>query len=75
MTWFLRHLIAAYRAVGLPIKGRCRYWPGCSAYMDEALARHGAWTGLGLGLRRLLRCGPWGSAGFDPVPEQLERKL
>jgi hypothetical protein len=46
----------------------CRYLPGCSEYAVEALRRHGAWTGGGLALRRLMRCHPWGGRGHDPVP-------
>ncbi|MBM3642934.1 MAG: membrane protein insertion efficiency factor YidD [Alphaproteobacteria bacterium] len=48
--------------------GACRYEPSCSAYAMEALARHGAWRGGWLTARRLCRCGPWGGAGYDPVP-------
>lgn len=47
----------------------CRYQPSCSAYALEALAVHGAARGSWLGLRRLLRCHPWGGHGWDPVPE------
>ncbi|MBK8210210.1 MAG: membrane protein insertion efficiency factor YidD [Rhodospirillales bacterium] len=46
----------------------CRYAPSCSAYALEALRSHGAFAGGWLSLRRLLRCHPWGGAGFDPVP-------
>jgi len=48
--------------------GACRYEPSCSAYAAEAVARHGALQGSWLAAHRLCRCGPWGSAGFDPVP-------
>lgn len=47
----------------------CRFHPSCSAYAAEAVERHGAIVGLGLALRRLLRCHPWHPGGFDPVPE------
>lgn len=46
----------------------CRYEPSCSNYMLEAVRKHGAFKGTWLGLRRLLRCAPWGGHGFDPVP-------
>ncbi len=46
----------------------CRYTPSCSHYMVEAVQTHGAFKGTWLGLRRLLRCAPWGGYGYDPVP-------
>lgn len=46
----------------------CRYTPTCSQYAIEALRKHGAWRGLWLAIRRLLRCHPWGGHGYDPVP-------
>jgi putative membrane protein insertion efficiency factor len=50
----------------------CRFEPTCSHYAVEALKVHGPWRGMGLAVRRLLRCHPFaslgGSSGFDPVP-------
>ncbi|MEL6522543.1 MAG: membrane protein insertion efficiency factor YidD [Pseudomonadota bacterium] len=59
-----------YRILLSPWLGHnCRYQPTCSAYMLEALAKHGAFRGTILGLRRISRCHPWGGRGFDPVPD------
>ena len=48
--------------------GGCRFTPTCSAYFYEAVKVHGAVRGSWLGVRRLLRCQPWGGQGYDPVP-------
>lgn len=69
----LSHIIALpvrlYRLLGSPWVGHnCRYQPTCSAYALEALEKHGAFKGTWLAARRIGRCHPWGSDGYDPVP-------
>ena len=62
--------IKAYRLTLSPWLGRqCRYLPTCSVYAEEAVQRFGAWRGGWLAVKRLGRCHPWGSSGYDPVPE------
>jgi putative membrane protein insertion efficiency factor len=62
-------LLRAYKACVSPLLPvACRYHPTCSQYCMEAVARHGAFKGTWLGLKRLLRCHPLGKGGFDPVP-------
>lgn len=61
--------VRAYRLVLSPWIGHgCRFQPTCSCYALEALERHGAARGSWLAVRRLARCQPFGSSGFDPVP-------
>lgn len=66
----LKGLIRLYQITLSPIfGGACRFEPSCSAYALEAVERHGAVRGARLALARLLRCHPFGAAGYDPVPE------
>ena len=51
----------------------CRYQPTCSSYMIEALKEHGLVKGLWLGTKRIGRCHPWGSSGYDPVPKKNKK--
>ena len=50
----------------------CRYTPSCSLYAVEALELHGAVRGAWYATRRLSRCHPWSSHGYDPVPPAQE---
>lgn len=67
--------IVAYRRYVSPaLPARCRFYPSCSAYAQEALAKHGALLGIGLAIRRLLRCHPFHPGGYDPVPESTRHR-
>lgn len=48
--------------------GQCRFYPSCSHYAAEAIARHGAVRGVALATWRLARCGPFTAGGVDHVP-------
>jgi len=70
MRHLLLMLIRAYQWGISPLLGPCcRFYPSCSHYAAEAVARHGAWRGGWLAVRRLARCHPWHEGGLDPVPE------
>lgn len=58
-----------------PILGaNCRYTPSCSQYCIEAINEWGVIKGVFLGLKRIGRCHPWGSSGYDPIPKKNNRK-
>lgn len=47
----------------------CRYEPTCSEYSIEAIKTFGAFKGILLTVKRLLRCNPLGGKGYDPIPK------
>ena len=62
-------LIDAYRVLLSPLLGGyCRFVPSCSVYAQDAIRRYGAGRGSLLALKRLSRCHPFHSGGWDPVP-------
>ncbi|MBT7981884.1 MAG: membrane protein insertion efficiency factor YidD [Verrucomicrobiales bacterium] len=84
MKYIIKLLIRFYQIlisplihlVGGPNSG-CRFDPTCSEYFLQAVQSYGALRGSILGIKRILRCGPWGGHGHDPVPlrsEQILRK-
>ncbi|MDZ4197895.1 MAG: membrane protein insertion efficiency factor YidD [Kiritimatiellia bacterium] len=73
MSRILIGLIRIYQIAISPLLGPCcRFSPSCSRYAAEAIQIHGCFRGLGLAVRRVLRCHPFHPGGVDPVP--LSRK-
>jgi len=61
--------IRGYQMFLSPLLGqRCRYYPSCSTYAVEAIARRGVLRGTLLAAWRLLRCNPFSPGGVDHVP-------
>jgi uncharacterized protein len=69
-SWLLLALVRLYQVLlGPLLGGACKFYPSCSNYAHEAIARHGARRGTLLALKRLARCRPFTQGGFDPVPD------
>ncbi|AVX21904.1 MULTISPECIES: membrane protein insertion efficiency factor YidD [Carboxydocella] len=61
-------LIRFYQKYLSPLKGpTCRFYPSCSQYSIEALAKYGLWRGGLMAAKRILSCHPWHPGGYDPV--------
>jgi len=63
-------LIRFYQKWISPLKGRptCRFYPTCSTYAYQAIAKYGAWKGSRMAIKRLMKCHPFHPGGYDPVP-------
>lgn len=68
MKTVLVALIRTYQFLMAGSRSPCRFEPSCSSYARQAIEAHGAARGSWLALRRLLRCHPWHTGGYDPVP-------
>ncbi|WP_081679456.1 membrane protein insertion efficiency factor YidD [Butyrivibrio sp. XPD2002] len=69
MKRVLIFLIKLYQKYVSPLKRtKCPYIPTCSQYGLEAIEKHGALKGSLLAAWRILRCNPFSSGGYDPVP-------
>lgn len=65
------YLIRGYRVLLAPLMPTtCKYFPSCSHYAEQAIARHGFTTGARLGMLRILGCHPFAAGGYDPVPPE-----
>ena len=66
-------LIEFYRKFISPLfPARCKYYPSCSAYAQQAFKKHGFFKGFILSGWRILRCNPFSEGGVDHVPEKFE---
>jgi len=61
------------RAISPLTPPSCRFNPTCSQYAAVAIREHGSARGSWLAFRRILRCHPFSSSGFDPVPPNRRR--
>jgi len=68
LAWILLLVIRIYQhTLSHLIGGSCRHQPTCSRYGAEAIRKYGAIKGGWMTFKRVCRCHPWGTSGYDPV--------
>lgn len=60
-------LIRIYQKIPGSFHHTCRHIPTCSNYAIDAINEYGAIKGVFLSIKRILRCNPLGTSGYDPV--------
>ncbi|MDR1928904.1 MAG: membrane protein insertion efficiency factor YidD [Endomicrobium sp.] len=68
MKYFVLFFIKCYRFIFQYFPPKCRFYPTCSIYAYKALNLYGLFKGLYLTFMRIIRCNPFCSGGFDPIP-------
>ncbi len=75
INFLLLQLIKFYQLFISPlISPRCRFHPTCSNYCYEAIKNHG-FKGIVISIFRILKCNPFGTYGYDPVPKHFNTKF
>ena len=67
MKYILIFIIKIYQKIPGNFHNYCRHIPTCSNYGIEALEEYGAIKGSWMTFKRVLRCNPFGTCGYDPV--------
>ncbi len=75
MRRFLIWMIRVYQRIPGPWHNACRHVPTCSNYAIDAILEYGSIRGSFMAIRRILRCNPFGTSGYDPVIPKDRKKL
>lgn len=68
MTTIALWMIRFYqRAISPGLPAACRFYPTCSEYGYQAIAKYGIIKGGWMAVWRVLRCNPFSRGGYDPV--------
>jgi uncharacterized protein len=75
LEWIFLIPVYIYKYAISPLTpASCRHIPSCSEYAVQAIKIHGPFKGFMLAVRRISRCHPWGTEGYDPVPPKEDPK-
>jgi len=66
--------IKCYQKIPGNFHNYCRHIPTCSNYAICAIDRFGAIKGSFMSIDKILKCNPFGTYGYDLVPEKGEKE-
>ena len=66
-TLFILLVVLYQKAISPWFMSSCRYYPTCSEYTKQALKKYGVIKGSWFGIKRILRCHPFNTGGYDPL--------
>ena len=76
-NYFMRYLLLGFIKVYQMIPGswhnNCRHIPTCSNYAIDSIITYGSFKGSILAIKRIIKCNPFGNAGYDPIPERRKK--
>ena len=70
MRKVLIKIIKLYQKIPGSFHYSCRHIPTCSNYAIDAINEYGALLGSFMAFKRILRCNPFGTSGYDPVKKK-----
>lgn len=73
MKNILVRIINIYQKIPGNFHGYCKHVPTCSEYTKQAILQYGTIKGCTLGIKRILKCNPFGTFGYDPVPKKGDK--
>lgn len=73
MKKVLIKLINIYQGIPGNFHNYCRHHPTCSEYTKQAIEHYGCLKGCYLGFKRILKCNPFGTYGYDPVIKEEKK--
>ncbi|MCI8347675.1 MAG: membrane protein insertion efficiency factor YidD [Bacilli bacterium] len=74
MRKILISIILLYQKIPGNFHNMCRHTPSCSNYAIEAIEEYGTIKGIYFSIKRILRCNPFGTSGYDPVKKKEKSK-
>lgn len=73
MKYIAIFFIKLYQKIPGNFHNYCKFRPTCSEYSIGVFREFGFIKGLYLSIKRILRCNPRSSGGYDPIPINIKK--